>query len=88
MFNKKKKVVAGQLKEEYDQILLDEINQARLDLHQAQESETALVDSRVNAHMIQAQTALEKAKFSYLYNEARRRNTVARETRLYHDSQE
>ncbi|MCD2159129.1 YaaL family protein [Fructobacillus sp. M1-13] len=82
MFKKK----AGKhrnLKAEYDQILLDEVDHARQDYHQAQDSETALVDARVNGHMVQAQTALKKARFTYLYKEAKRRKTVAKSLRVY-----
>ncbi|CAK1221763.1 MULTISPECIES: YaaL family protein [Fructobacillus] len=88
MFNKKKKVNTGFLKEEFDELLLSQINQARLEYHQAQESETALVDSRVNGHMIQAQTAVDKAKFLYLYNEAKRRKAVAKQPLIFKQPQE
>ncbi|MBS9336582.1 DUF2508 family protein [Fructobacillus papyrifericola] len=83
MIFKKKTVKHDNLKADYDQILLEEVNHARKDLHQAQDSETALVDARVNGHMVQAQTALKKARFSYLYKEAKRRRTVASGLRFY-----
>ncbi|GAO99196.1 DUF2508 family protein [Fructobacillus ficulneus] len=88
MFNKKKKNTHRQLKDEYDAILLRQVNEARVNYQQAQESEVALIDSRVNGHLIQAQTAMEKAKFSYLYNEARRRKTVAKNPLLFHQPQD
>ncbi|MBS9336934.1 YaaL family protein [Fructobacillus sp. S1-1] len=84
MIFKKKPVKHQNIKAEYDKILLDEVNHARTDFHQAQDSETALVDSRVNGHMVQAQTALKKVRFTYLYREAKRRKTVASDLRLYH----
>ncbi|MDF7637196.1 DUF2508 family protein [Leuconostocaceae bacterium ESL0958] len=71
MFKKKKQ--KRDLKKEYDQLLLDQVNAAREAVRQAEASETALVDARVNGHLIAAETALKKAKFSYLYQEARRR---------------
>ncbi|MDD9138093.1 YaaL family protein [Fructobacillus sp. CRL 2054] len=88
MIFKKRTTRYNNLKAEYDQILLQEVDHARKDYHQAQDSETALVDSRVNGHMVQAQTALKKARFTYLYKEAKRRKTVANGPRLYHQSDE
>ncbi|CAK8054386.1 YaaL family protein [Eupransor demetentiae] len=71
-----KKKAQINLKREYDNILLYEIDQLKQDLVAAQQSETALIDSRVNGHLVEAQTALARAKFSYVYREARRRRTM------------
>ncbi|CAH1851648.1 DUF2508 family protein [Convivina praedatoris] len=73
MFKKNKKI---DIKNEYDQILLYQVRYLKRSLLLAQESETALVDSRVNGHLIEAQTALKRAKFNYVYREARHRQTV------------
>lgn len=71
------------IKAEYDEILLYQISELKRDLLAAQRSETALVDSRVNGHLIEAQTALKRAKFNYLYREARYRQTVANMENLW-----
>lgn len=84
MIFKKKEKKHNNLKAEYDQILLEQVDHARMDYLQAQDSETALVDARVNGHMVQAQTALKNARFSYLYKEAKRRRTTANGPKLFH----
>lgn len=88
MIFKKKTVRHNNLKAEYDQILLEEVDHARREYRQAQDSETALVDARVNGHMVQAQTDIKKACFSYLYKEAKRRRTVANGPQLYRSTDE
>lgn len=88
MIFKKKAPKHHNLKAEYDQILLEEVDHARREYQQAQDSETALVDARVNGHMVQAQTAMKKARFAYLYKEAKRRKTVANGPTLYHTADE
>jgi len=72
IFGKKK----YNLRREYDQSLVFQIDKAKIDWDTAQDSEEALLDGQVNVRLIQAQTALAKAKFNYLYREARRRKTV------------
>nr|WP_081458712.1 YaaL family protein [Leuconostoc fallax] len=64
------------MRKEYDQALVFQIDKAKIDWESAQNSENALLDGQVNVRLIQAQTALAKAKFFYLYREARRRKTV------------
>ena len=73
MIFRKKKV---NLRQTYDQALVFQIDKAKIDWDTAQNSEEALLDGQVNVRLIQAQTALAKAKFNYLYREARRRKTV------------
>ncbi|MDF7627140.1 YaaL family protein [Lactobacillaceae bacterium L1_55_11] len=73
MFNNKKKPT--NLKEEYDQRLLYQIERVKRDWDAARHSQVALVDSRVNGHWVEAQTALKRAKYGYLYREARHRHT-------------
>ncbi|MBU7456269.1 YaaL family protein [Leuconostoc fallax] len=72
IFGKKRK----DIRKEYDQALVFQIDKAKIDWESAQNSENALLDGQVNVRLIQAQTALAKAKFFYLYREARRRKTV------------
>ncbi|ADG40925.1 MULTISPECIES: YaaL family protein [Leuconostoc] len=72
MFGKKKK----NLRREYDELLVFQIDKAKIDWDTAKNSEEALLDGQVNVRLIQSQTALTKAKFNYLYREARRRKTV------------
>ncbi|MGO1337647.1 MAG: YaaL family protein [Leuconostoc fallax] len=72
IFGKKRK----NIRKEYDQALVFQIDKAKIDWESAQNSENALLDGQVNVRLIQAQTALAKAKFFYLYREARRRKTV------------
>ncbi|CCJ66431.1 MULTISPECIES: YaaL family protein [Leuconostoc] len=72
IFGKKKR----RLRAEYDQALVFQIDKAKIDWDTAKNSEEALLDGQVNFRLIQAQTALARAKFNYLYREARRRKTV------------
>lgn len=72
IFGKKRK----NIRKEYDQALVFQIDKAKIDWESAQNSENALLDGQVNVRLIQAQTSLAKAKFFYLYREARRRKTV------------
>ncbi|MGX7051298.1 YaaL family protein [Leuconostoc palmae] len=64
------------LRREYDQSLVFQIDKAKIDWDTAKNSEEALLDGQVNVRLIQAQTALAKAKFNFLYREARRRHTI------------
>ena len=72
IFGKKKR----DLRHEYDQALFFQVDKAKIDWDMAKNSEEALLDGQVNVRLIQSQTALNKAKFNYLYREARRRKTV------------
>lgn len=64
------------LREEYDRALVFQIDKAKIDWDTARNSEAALLDGQVNLRLIQAQTALARGKFNYLYREARRRKTA------------
>lgn len=72
IFGKKKQ----SLRRKYDELLVFQIDKAKIDWDTAQNSEEALLDGQVNVRLIQSQTALTKAKFNYLYREARRRKAV------------
>lgn len=61
------------LKQEYDKLLIYQIDKAKIDWDQSKENEKALYDGAVDMRMLQAQTKLNKAKYMYLYREARRR---------------
>jgi len=72
IFKRKKR----DIRKEYDTELVYQIDKAKVDWDTAQVSEEALLDGQINIRLVQAQTALAKAKYFYLYREARRRKTV------------
>jgi hypothetical protein len=69
-FKKKEKF---NLRRDYDTKLVFQIDKAKIDWDNALLSEDALYDGGVNVRLIQAQTKLARAKYFYLYREARRR---------------
>ncbi|MFB9768309.1 YaaL family protein [Lactiplantibacillus modestisalitolerans] len=58
-------------KDVFDQQLLDTLNAAKLDWDRAKQNEQAIYDS--NTSELVTRTALARAKYLYLYREARRR---------------
>ncbi|RRK11832.1 DUF2508 family protein [Lactiplantibacillus garii] len=69
MFRRSKKI--KQPKEVFDQQLLNTLNTAKVDWDRAKENEQAIYDN--NTSELVTQTALARAKYLYLYREARRR---------------
>lgn len=75
MFGFKKKQTVN-LRRDYDQKIVFQIDKAKIDWDSALLSEDALYDGGVNMRLIQAQTKLARAKYYYLYREARRRKAT------------
>lgn len=69
MFGRSKKI--KQPKEVFDQQLLNTLNAAKEDWDRAKQNEQAIYDNNTNE--LVTQTALARAKYLYLYREARRR---------------
>ncbi|WP_318767087.1 YaaL family protein [Lactiplantibacillus carotarum] len=69
MFGRNKKI--KQPKAVYDQQLLNTLNAAKDDWDRAKQNEQAIYDNNTNE--LVTQTALARAKYLYLYREARRR---------------
>ncbi|MBM7544629.1 YaaL family protein [Periweissella beninensis] len=66
------------IKTNYDTLLMDQIDLAKMDWDEAKYSERAMTESNYDGRLIQAQTALAKQKFFYYYREARRRKVHGR----------
>ncbi|CAH0418704.1 YaaL family protein [Periweissella ghanensis] len=62
----------------YDGMLMDQVDEAKIDWDLAKSSERAMTESNYDGRLIQAQTALAKQKFFYYYREARRRQIKGR----------
>ncbi|CAH0417426.1 YaaL family protein [Periweissella fabaria] len=62
----------------YDEMLMDQVDEAKIDWDLAKSSERAMTESNYDGRLIQAQTALTKQKFFYYYREARRRQITGR----------
>ncbi|MCM0598233.1 YaaL family protein [Periweissella fabalis] len=62
----------------YDGMLMDQVDEAKIDWNLAKASEQAMTESNYDGRLIQAQTALAKQKFFYYYREARRRQIKGR----------
>lgn len=73
---KKHNLVNNHLK--YDEMLMDQVDEAKIDWNLAKSSEQAMTESNYNVQLIQANTAVAKRKFYYYYREARRRNIKGR----------
>lgn len=73
---KKRKRVSTHL--EYDAMLMDQVDEAKIDWDLSKSSERAMTESNYDGRMIQARTALARQKFFYYYREARRRQIKGR----------
>ncbi|MFC6180379.1 YaaL family protein [Lactiplantibacillus daowaiensis] len=69
IFKRRKKIKQAQAV--YDQQLLTLLDAAKLDWDRAKQNEQAIYDNNTNE--LVTQTALARAKYLYLYREARRR---------------
>lgn len=74
--SKKRKRVSTHL--EYDGMLMDQVDEAKIDWDLAKSSERAMTESNYDGRLIQAHTALARQKFFYYYREARRRKIKGR----------
>lgn len=63
---------------EYDAMLMDQLDEAKIDWDLAKTSEKAMTESNYDGRLIQSHTALKKQKFFYYYREARRRQIKGR----------
>lgn len=61
-----------QVKQNYDQQLLDVIYDVKADWDHARETQKAVYESEVNNELLM-QTKLQEQKYMYLYHEAKRR---------------
>lgn len=75
-FSKKHNHVSTRL--EYDAMLMDQLDEAKIDWDLAKASERAMTESNYDGRLIQSHTALMKQKFFYYYREARRRQIKGR----------
>lgn len=72
------KATQNKVKKDYDTLLMDQIDLAKIDWDEAKYSEKAMTESNYDGRLIQAQTAVAKQKFFYYYREARRRKMHGR----------